>query len=366
MSGRRDRVDGGGEPVPARTPGRARDRAPESNPLPRPGPGPRPRPQSGPPPGPGGPSPVAASKDSAADSAHGLVRVTEFTDPACPWAWGSEPVFRLLRQSLGPRTRWRTVFGILFDEDDDPAPDPDAEARWYEGFIREVTAHTGAPYAPRLHWLTRTSLPASLAATAARSQGPVTAERVLRRLRESTFVLGTPADTMDGVRHVVLGIPGLDVDRLLREAAEPETARAVRADRAETRSPVPEVLGITGPGPHPGRAKELGERRYRYALPTLLFDGPGGRVCVPGRRPVAEYLEAAGRAAGGSRAVVPVRLSAPAALARWHSLTGPDLALLTGAAGPPTGARRIETANGPLWLGPEEARDYPAPYRPRR
>jgi protein-disulfide isomerase-like protein with CxxC motif len=65
-----------------------------------------------------------------------LVQVTEFTDPACPWAWGSEPVFRLLRHGLASHLRWRRVFGILFDEDDDPAPDPDAEARWYEPSIR--------------------------------------------------------------------------------------------------------------------------------------------------------------------------------------------------------------------------------------
>ncbi|WP_406409254.1 hypothetical protein [Streptomyces sp. NBC_01643] len=99
------------------------------------------------------------------------VAVTEFTDSACPWAWGSEPAFRLLKHSLGPRVRWRRVFGILFDEDDDPAPDPDAEARWYERFIADVAVHTRAPYARRLRRLTRTSWPASLAAKASAEQG---------------------------------------------------------------------------------------------------------------------------------------------------------------------------------------------------
>ncbi|MCL7378460.1 DsbA family protein [Streptomyces sp. 35G-GA-8] len=282
------------------------------------------------------------------------ISVTEFTDPACPWAWGSEPVFRLLRLTLGSRAHWRPVFGILFDEDDDPAPDPAAEARWYERFIREVTAHTDAPRAPRLHWLTRSSLPASLAAKAAGSQGPEVAERVLRRLRESTFVLGTPADTPDAIRAVVRGVPGLDSDRLLAELAARETRDAVRADWTETRRPIPEVLDLQGPGPHPGRAKEVGDHR-RYALPTLLFDGPGGRVCVPGWRPLETYLEAARRAAGDRLPLTPVRLPATAALERWRSLTGPELALLTEESTAPAEAVRVDTGHGPLWLHPDEA-----------
>ncbi|MEU0845260.1 DsbA family protein [Streptomyces sp. NPDC005962] len=159
-----------------------------------------------------------------------LLRITEFTDAACPWAWGAEPAFRLLRQTLGPCAAWRRVFGILFDEDDDPAPDPDAEARWYERFIGDVTAHTGAPYAPRLHWLTRSSRPASLAAKASEAQGPEVAQRVVRRLRETTFVLGTPADSEDGIREAVRGVPGLDVGRLLTDLGSSQVRDAVRED----------------------------------------------------------------------------------------------------------------------------------------
>ncbi|MEU0845259.1 hypothetical protein ABZ370_38140 [Streptomyces sp. NPDC005962] len=73
------------------------------------------------------------------------------------------------------------------------------------------------------------------------------------------------------------------------------------------------MIGLdAAPGPHGGRAKEIGERR-RYALPTLLLDGPGGRVCVPGRRPFDVYLDAARAAAGEVALPDPVRLSAPVA-----------------------------------------------------
>ncbi|QIQ01056.1 DsbA family protein [Streptomyces liangshanensis] len=284
--------------------------------------------------------------------------ITEYTDPVCPWAWGSEPVFRLLRlrlgRQLGDAVRWRRVFGILFDDDEDPAPDPDAEARWYERFTHDVGSHTGAPYAPRLHRVARSSWPASLAAKAAQAQGPEVAERVLRRLRETMFVLGRPADTPEGILAAVRGVPGLDVHRLREDAAAPATRDAVRADWAETRRPLPEVVDLEAPGPHPGRAKEAGDHR-RYALPTLLLDGPGGRVCVPGWRPLETYLEAARTAAGTAAQAPPVRLPAREALERWRTLTGPEVALLTRESAPPADAVRVDTGHGPLWLHPAES-----------
>ena len=303
----------------------------------------------------------AGTADSGAAPAAGgapALRITEITDPGCPWAWGSEPAVRLLRQTLGPRARWRRVFGILFDEDEDPAPDVEAETRWYERFVAGVAAHTGAPYATPLDRVARTSWPASLAARAAEAQGPEVAERVLRRLREAMFVLGTPVDEAGGVRDVVHGVPGLDTERLLADAAGPRARQSVGEDWSETRRPPREVLELDAPGPHGGRAK-LHNGRYRYALPTLLCEGPGGRVCVPGWRPFGEYLEAARTAAG---APLPgAGTSSPReALRRWRSLTGPELALLTGRYEPPHGAVRIGTGNGPLWLDPDEARTHPA------
>jgi hypothetical protein len=45
--------------------------------------------------------PVACHDRPAADGAE----VVEFTDPVCPWAWGSEPVFRRLRAALAWQVR---------------------------------------------------------------------------------------------------------------------------------------------------------------------------------------------------------------------------------------------------------------------
>lgn len=235
----------------------------------------------------------------------GALTVVEYTDPACPWAWGSEPKFRRVRARLAEwdvPVVWRRVFGILFDEGEPPAPDPAAEAAWYLNELKEIAGHTGAPVPARLEWVTATSWPASLAAKAAEDQGAGVAEAVLNRLRETTFVDGRPADTPERVLEAVRGIEGLDVEALAREATGARVLAAVRADWAETRSPCAEVLTITEPGRHTGRAKPLGEDPadgVRYALPTLVFAGPGGRAVVPGWRPFEQYLDAARAATGG-------------------------------------------------------------------
>ena len=234
-----------------------------------------------------------------------LLRVTEYTDPACPWAWGSEPKFRWLREVLAAAgsdtVAWRRVFGILFDEGEAPAPDPAAEAAWYLEELREISGHTGAPCPEKLEWVTATSWPASLAGKAAERQGARAAEAVLHRLRETTFLDGRPADTPERVLEALQELPNIDLKQLAEDTASAEVREAVRRDHAETREPVPEVFAIDAlAGRHPGRAKPLGEDPedgYRYALPTLVFDGPEGRAVVAGWRPEGEYLDAVRRAA---------------------------------------------------------------------
>lgn len=293
--------------------------------------------------------------------------VIEYTDPLCPWAWGSEPVFRRLRAALSgdDRVRWRRVYCILFDHDDDPAPDPAAETAWYARYVEDISAHTHAPRALRLSRVAASSWPASLVAKAAEAQGVEVADRVLRRLRESVFVLGEPADTAESALAAVSGVPGLDAERLAADAASAEVLTRVRADHAEARRPVAEVLSVHGgDSPHPGAAKETPDGQLRYALPTLLVRTASGHRVVPGWRPYGEYVAAVTEL---SRAPLPAPppLSPATALTRYRTLTDPERAHLTDAAPwPPPGAVRRDTANGPLWLHPDEAAAHPATASP--
>ncbi|MFJ9623838.1 DsbA family protein [Streptomyces sp. NPDC101181] len=307
---------------------------------------------------------------SARDAAPGggpsrPLEVVEYTDPLCPWAWGSEPVFRRLRSALAGHVRWRRVYGILFDEGEDPAPDPAAETAWYAQLVTGIGAHTLAPRAEVLRRVAASSWPASLAAKAAELQGAEVADRVLRRLRESVFVLGEPADTPLLVLRSVRGVPGLDADRLTRDAASPGVRDQVLADRAEARHPVPEVLTVSAESPHPGAARETPDGDLRYALPTLLFRTPAAHRAVPGWRPFETYAAVVDALAPGLLPAAPP-LDPAGALERYRSLTEPERLMLGDGAWPPPGALRVDTAQGPLWLHPDEARQHPAatPYTP--
>ncbi|MFI8182162.1 DsbA family protein [Actinacidiphila glaucinigra] len=293
------------------------------------------------------------------------VEVVEYTDPLCPWAWGSEPVFRRLRAALGGRVRWRRVHGVLFDVDDDPPPDAAAETAWYARHVEVISAHTRAPRAERLSRVAASSWPASLAAKAAELQGEEVAGRVLRRLRETVFVLGEPADTPALALAAVRGTPGLDPVRFAADAGAGDVLERVRADRAEARRPVREVLSVRSASPHPGAAKETGDGGHRYALPTLLVRSPAGRRVVPGWRPYEEYASAVEELTPGLLRS-PAPLPPSEALRRYRSLTDPERALLVTGAWPPPEAVRVDTGNGPLWLHPEEAATHPATARGAR
>jgi hypothetical protein len=160
------------------------------------------------------------------------------------------------------------------------------------------------------------------------------------------------------VLAAVQGLPGFDAARLAADMGTAEVTAAVRRDWAQTRAPSPEVLTVDNPGPHNGRAKPT-DTGHRYALPTVVFTGPAGRAVVPGWRDLVEYLAAARRVAPQIRPA-PILTRPDEALARYRSLTGPELLTLTGSSDPPGTAVPVATANGPVWLHPDEAATHPA------
>ncbi|NEB74223.1 hypothetical protein G3I40_03045, partial [Streptomyces sp. SID14478] len=108
-------------------------------------------------------------------------------------------------------------------------------------------------------------------------------------------------------------------ERLRADAASDAVREQVRADRAEARRPVPEVLGADCDSPHPGAAKETQDGQLRYALPTLLFRTPGARRVVPGWRPYEEYAAAVDELCPGLLSAAPPALPAAQALRHYRS-----------------------------------------------
>jgi thioredoxin family protein len=234
--------------------------------------------------------------------------------------------------------------------------DPGEAAPGFALYWAGVSATTGMPHPATLRWMYRSTEPACVAVEAAAQQGDEIAERVLRRLREATFVFGEPPDTVDRILAAVRRLVGLDVTRLERDMAGDAAWAAFRSDWAETRSPDPSVLTLEDEGEGGGRAK-YSEGRWRYVFPTLVFAGWAGRVIVPGWKPYERYAEAIEAVAPGATASPRPDPTPAQAFAAWPTLARHELELLCGiGARPPEDIVGYDLGTETYWLTAAEAR----------
>lgn len=277
-----------------------------------------------------------------------LLEVVEYTDPGCSWAWGTEPKLRLLRWMYGDRLSWRRVMGGLVPDVTLKTPSFDplrGVARQIE-YWRNVTRQTGMPYPARLQYTMRSTEPACIAVKAAELQGEDVAARVLRRLREATYVYGTPPDTAERAESCVRSVASLDVDRLEKDMASEAVADAFRADWEETRNPNEFVMNLDeSPAVGGGRAKNA-DGRWRYVFPTVII----GDVTVAGWKPWERYVEALG-------GLEPVRSrpTSEEALAEWGTLAPKELEFICGTSTPPAGATAYDWGAGVFYLSEPDA-----------
>ena len=304
---------------------------------------------------------VLDSSEKVLDSSD-KVSVTEYTDPICSWAWGSEPKLRLLRWRHGHRLNWRTVMGGLVGDATRGRSDwdPVLAAKPMQVYWRQTNGYTAQPYPMPMHRMARSTDPAGRAVKAALNQGPDIAERVLRRLRESTFLFGVTPFTAEEFAEAARGVPGLDVDRLVRDFDTTEVAAAYLADWEETRRPNDHVRFLEGSSAGIGNLKHS-EGHDRYAFPTLIMRGTAGEATVPGWMPFDAYVAALECALPGSTRDPRPDPTPQQAFDEWGVLTATELAVVCGggAVDPgwlPTGTVAHYWGNGAVYFTPDEAR----------
>lgn len=259
------------------------------------------------------------------------VAVTEYTDPICSWAWGSEPKLRLLQWRHGHRLTWRVVMGGLVGDASQGKADWDASraAGPMSNYWRRSSAYTGQPYPMPMHRMARSTDPAGRAVVAARPQGDDVAARVLRRFRESTFVFGVTPESSDEFLVAARGVPGLDIAQWRTALADPASELAYRVDWEETRRPNDHVRQLTGDDVGIGSMKHT-DGHDRYAFPTLVMTGPGGAFTVPGWMPYDAYVDALELATPGSTSDGRPDPTVADAFDRWGVLTEQELFFLCG------------------------------------
>ncbi len=286
------------------------------------------------------------------------VEAVEYTDAVCSTAWGAEPLLRLVDWRHGHHIAWRKVMGGLVGNaaTGKDGWDRVSAAEPMRAYWKRVWRLTGMPYPNPMHLMLQSTDPMGLAVKAAEQQGAEVADAVLRRFREQIFIFGLGPQPPDEFEAATQGVPGLDHARWRADQGLPEVAAAYRADWEETRAPNDFVRHLKHDSPMNGELKHS-EGHDRYALPTVIFRGPGGEHTVAGWVPYEDYVAGLEAALSGATADPRPDPTPDQALSRWGVLTARELEVLCGAdAQPPAGAVVHGWGDGLVYFSAAEAR----------
>jgi predicted DsbA family dithiol-disulfide isomerase len=209
------------------------------------------------------------------------VRIREFTDPGCPWAYSAEPFRRRLEWLYGDMIEWRVcVVGLSESPDDYERNGFDTE-RQAKAFTSIAESH-GMPIDTRERPRMAATVPACRAVVAARRRAPDRMRALLRRLRVRHFS-GQLLDEPDTVRDAACDA-GLDPTDLEAWMAEPETEADLREDMDFARQPMPAAQILDHK-----LANWSGGRRYTCPSYEITRLSDGVRIAVPGFQPFPVY-----------------------------------------------------------------------------
>ena len=208
------------------------------------------------------------------------ITITEYTDPACPWAWSAEPARLRIKWIYGEHIDWRLRMVGLSDSVESYASvgfTPERQAAAHAGFVERYGMPIDLTVRPRMV----ATVPACRAVVAARLHAPEREWLLLRALRVRNFA----GDLIDEPETIAAAArdAGIDPDALEEWIAEPATAAALEADMREARSPSAGALALNHK-----LAGWSGGRRY--TCPSYEIAGTGGlTLAAPGFQPAAVY-----------------------------------------------------------------------------
>jgi len=206
--------------------------------------------------------------------------ITEFTDPACPWAFSAEPFRWKLDWMYGEEIDWDVKLVGLSEN---------PEEALAKGFTPEVLAGAFAmigrehkmPITTAVPERMAASIPACRAVVAARLNAPEQMRALLRALRLRTF-RGELLDAEETIAGAAADA-GLDPGELRAWMAEDATQAALDEDMAAARQPTPAALV------QDERLADWSGGR-RYTCPSYeLENTEGTHLSAPGFQPFRVY-----------------------------------------------------------------------------
>src|SRR6187551_2492202 len=162
------------------------------------------------------------------------VLITEYTDPACPWAFSAEPFRQRLNWLYGDRLEWQVRMVVLSESTADMEASGFDTAKLSSAY-RTIAHDHGMPIDTALRPRMAASLPACRAVVAARLHAPASTRAVLRSLRVRNFA-GELLDDPQTIAGAALDA-GLDAEALAVWAAGEDVSAAIAEDKALARAP---------------------------------------------------------------------------------------------------------------------------------
>lgn len=212
-----------------------------------------------------------------------LLRITQFTDAGCPWAWSAEPFRRHLTWRYGDGLEWVTRQVVLAEDPayyDDRGVTPEKVSRG----LAKIAEEHGMPMDTTVRPRSQATLPSCRAVVAARLHGaPGDVDALLRALRIAYFANEGLLDEQDTI-DAAAGRAGVDAGSLRKWAQSEDVEQELRADMAAARDPSPAALA------QKDRLAEW-EGGWRYTCPSYEFAAVEGdqRISEPGFQPFIAY-----------------------------------------------------------------------------
>ena len=209
------------------------------------------------------------------------VLITEYTDPACPWAYSAEPFRQRLNWLYGDRLEWQ-VRMVVLSEDTAELEERGFGVKQLSGAYRMIARDHGMPIDTSERPRMAASRPACEAVVAARLRAPEQTRALLRSLRVRNFageLLDAPETIAGAARDA-----GLDPDVLGSWVTGDDVRAAVEEDKALARAPIPAARVLDHK-----LANWSGGMRYTCPSYEIVRKSDGVRIAVPGFQPFAVY-----------------------------------------------------------------------------
>lgn len=213
------------------------------------------------------------------------LEITEYTDPACPFAFSAEPFRLRLLWELGEQVRWTSRLVVL-SESSQEYLDKGMDAELLATSGVQLGERYGMPIDGTVKSHPPATRPACTAVVAARLHAPDRYERLLRGLRVRNF----SGELLDEWTTIAAAAADADIDAGdLQTWIEQEDVRtAVEEDMAAARNPSTAALAMD----HKLAGWERdGRKGRRYTCPSLTFTrvADGATLVAPGFHQWAVY-----------------------------------------------------------------------------